>query len=119
MSGRHLGRILHLVLTVLLIAGGLLLVGFGSWMVYSSRLPSWVKGIWKWPLGDNLSPTVARLMGWSAFLVGVACGPTAVLVLVWDRSPTTWVSAMAAMFLSGAGLFPWIWSVSLSRSKTA
>jgi hypothetical protein len=42
-----------------------------------------------------------------------------VLVARWDWSATTWVSAMAAMFFSGAGLFPWVWSVSLSHSKPA
>jgi hypothetical protein len=107
----------HLIIGVALIVAGVALFGFGAWLLLKSRVPTWVKGVWKWPLGDNLSPTVARLMGWSALLVGVACGPAAVMVAIWDRSPTTWVSAMAAMFLAGAGLFPWIWSVSLSRTK--
>ena len=110
---------MHLYIEVGLLAAGLMLFALGAWMLLNSRVPSWAKGIWKWPLGDNLSPTVARLMGWSSLLVGVACGPTAVMFAVWDRSATTWVSAMAAMFLSGAGLFPWIWSVSLSHRKTA
>jgi hypothetical protein len=109
----------HLVIEVALMGAGLALVGFGAWLLRKSRVPSWVNGIWKWPLGDNLSPTVARLMGWSALLVGVACGPTAVMAAVWDRSPTTWVAAMASMFLAGAGLFPWVWSVSLSHSNPA
>jgi hypothetical protein len=110
---------LHLFIAVVLLAAGVMLFAIGSWMLLNSRVPKWVKGIWKWPLGDNLSPTVARLMGWSSLLVGVGCGPTAVLVARWDWSATTWVSAMAAMFLSGAGLFPWVWSVSLSHSTPA
>jgi hypothetical protein len=109
----------NLVYEGALMAAGLMLFGLGSWVLLKSRVPSWCRGIWKWPLGDNLSPTVARLMGWSALLVGVSCGPTAVMVAVWDRTPTTYVAAMAAMFLAGAGLFPWAWSVSLSHRKTA
>ena len=31
-----------------------------------------MKGSWKWPLGDNLSPTVATLQGWANLFVGAA-----------------------------------------------
>ena len=110
---------MNLFIELALMVAGLMLFGFGAWMLLNSRVPGWMTGIWKWPLGDNLSPTVARLMGWSALLAGVGCGPTAVLVAVWDRSPTAWLASMTAMFLAGAGLFPWVWSVSLSRSKPA
>jgi hypothetical protein len=109
----------RIALEVSLIAAGILLIGFGAWMLAKSRVPSWAKGIWKWPLGDNLSPIVARLMGWSSVLVGVACLPATVMFAQWDRSPTTWLASLTTMFMAGAGLFPWIWSVTLSRSKPA
>jgi hypothetical protein len=108
----------NLVFEVALILSGVALLGLGAWLLLKSRVPSWCTGIWKWPLGDNLSPSVARLMGWSALLVGVASGGTAVLVALWDRSPAMWIASLTAVLFAIAGLFPWIWSVKLSRSKS-
>ena len=110
---------MNLVLEIALMVSGVTLFGFGAWLLLKSRVPSWCTGVWKWPLGDNLSPTVARLMGSSALLVGVACGPTAVVVAIWDRSPATWIASLTSMFLVGAGAFSWIWGVSLSRRNIA
>jgi hypothetical protein len=45
---------------------------FGLWTISKSRLPSWMKGVWKWPLGDNLSPKVASLQGWANLFIGAA-----------------------------------------------
>ncbi len=53
-------------------------IPFGAWVIAKSRLPSWMRGIWKWPLGNNLSPEVAGLQGWAAVLAGAA----ALLMLV-------------------------------------
>jgi hypothetical protein len=40
---------------VLLVAAGILLIGFGAWLIAKSRVPSWATGVWKWQLGDNLN----------------------------------------------------------------
>lgn len=45
-------------------------IPFGAWVIAKSRLPSWMKGIWKWPLGNNLTSEVANLQGWASGLVG-------------------------------------------------
>jgi hypothetical protein len=74
-----------------------------------------MKGVWRWPLGDNATPMVARLQGWSCVLVGVASIVASVLQLL--PHTTALFGAMIAMFFAGAGLFPWIWSVQLSRTK--
>ena len=47
-------------------------IPFGAWTLYQSRLPSWMKGLLKWPLGDNLSPAVATLQGWANLFIGTA-----------------------------------------------
>jgi hypothetical protein len=98
-----------------LLSAGAFLIGFGGWLLNKSRVPAWMKGIWKWPLGDDLTPTVARLLGWSNVLVGATSIPVGV-VLGWDRSPMTWIAASIAMFLVGAGTFALVWSIFLSRS---
>jgi Na+/melibiose symporter-like transporter len=41
-----------------------------------------MKGVWKWPLGGHLSPTVARLYGWANVIVGLDSLVLAVLVIV-------------------------------------
>lgn len=41
-----------------------------------------MKGVWKWPLGGDLSPTVARLYGWANVIVGLDSLVLAVLVIV-------------------------------------
>jgi hypothetical protein len=104
-------------LSFLVLVFGLVALPFGVWLVRNSRLPAWMKGIWKVPLGDNLTPTVARLQGWAAVLVGAAGLVTSVLWLL--PKPTNLFGAMIAMFLIGAGSFPWVWSISLSRRKPA
>jgi hypothetical protein len=95
-----------------------LLIGFGGWLLSKSRVPAWMKGVWKWPLGDDLTPAVAGLLGWSNVLVGAACIPAG-FMLGWDRSPMTWIALSIAMFLVGAGTFALVWSILLSRSTRA
>ena len=107
---------MQVVWEVAFLAVGVALGGFGIWLLVKLKVPRWAKGIWKWPLGDNLSPTVARLMGWSALLIGGACVPTAAVIAESDRIFAL-LAAMVAMLLIGAGIFPWIWGVFLSRSK--
>jgi FKBP-type peptidyl-prolyl cis-trans isomerase FkpA len=76
-------------------------IPFGAWVIAKSRLPSWMRGIWKWPLGDNLSAEVAELQGWAALLAGAA----ALLLLVPllrlpDRDVTSRAGlAVAVLFL--------------------
>jgi hypothetical protein len=76
-----------------------------------------MKGIWKWPLGDNLTRTVIRLQGWAFVLIGAA-GLVA-SVVVWLAYMTTVFGGLVAMFLAGASTFAWVWSVQQSHSKLA
>jgi hypothetical protein len=102
-----------------LFVGGAGLMGQGIWLLAKSRLPRWMKGIWKWPLGENNPAAVANLLGWSSLLVGAACVPTMVLLGLWDRSTTSEIAQIASIFLVGAGSFALAWCVFFSRSKLA
>jgi hypothetical protein len=104
-----------LALSLLALLIGMVLIPFGVWLLRNSRVPAWMKGIWKWPLGDNLTPTVARLQGWASVLVGAAGLVASVLRLL--PYMTALFGAMVAAFLIGAGVFPLAWSVLLSRGK--
>lgn len=110
---------MRITLEILLILGAIFLVATGTWFFAKSRLPSWMTGIWRWPLGDNLTATVVHLMGWASVLVAAACVPTIVVLVLWDRSTATHLAELTSMFLAGAGSFGLIWSVVLSRSNAA
>jgi hypothetical protein len=105
-------RAIYAVILVLL---GIASAGFGVWYIAKGRLPAWMKGIWRWPMGDNLTHDVVRALGWASLLVAAACPPTILMLTVWNRSPDVWLASMAAMFLVGAASFALVWSVVLSR----
>jgi len=94
-------------------------IPMGAWMIGKSRLPSWARGFWKWPMGDNLSATVARQLGVALLLVGAAC---LVLVDVVIRMPLHdlgfWIAWAATVLLLAAGLVVYARSVTLSKRKT-
>jgi hypothetical protein len=101
---------------VVLLIAGIFGNSLGGWLIAKARLPSWAKGFWKWPLGDNLTLAVVRTMGWANVLAGLACLSASVaLLVVWDRGD--WIASLTAMFLAGAASFAGIWSVVLSHSK--
>ena len=108
---------MRIALEASLLALAVVTVGFGIWLLARSTFPGWMKGIWKWPLGDCSSPQLVHLMGWSSLLVGVACVPTAYVESTWDRSTATLLSAMVAMFFAGGSLFAWSWGFFLSRGR--
>jgi hypothetical protein len=110
---RRMGNALSLLALLM----GLVLIPFGVWLLRNSRVPAWMTGIWKWPLGDNLTPTVARLQGWASVLVGAA-GLVASVLRLMPYLPALF-GAMVAAGLVGAGVFPLVWSVRLSRGKAA
>ena len=103
---------------VVLALVGLGAVGFGEWLIAKGRLPTWMKGIWKWPAGDNLTPTVVRTMGWANLVAAAACVPGIILTIIGNLSFDGLLAAMAAMFLAGAAAFAVVWSVVVSRSKS-
>ena len=47
-------------------------IGFGVWIIASGRLPSWVKGPFRWPLGDAVTPRIAVVVGWASAIAGLA-----------------------------------------------
>lgn len=102
-------------LAVILVLVGIGSAGFGEWLIRQNRLPTWMKGIWKWPAGDNLTPTVVRTLGWAHVLAAAGCVPTVLVLIEWNRGSGVWLASMAAMFLAGAAAFAGIWSVVLSR----
>jgi Na+(H+)/acetate symporter ActP len=109
----------RVALAVLLLVLGVPLTGFGAWLIAKSRLPTWMRGIWKWPLGDNLSLEVVRMVGWASVLAGSACPPMIVLLILWNRGTTAWIASIVAMLFAGAAAFATIWSVRLSRTNPA
>ena len=106
-------------LQIFFVVGGVFLLGQGIWFFANSRLPSWMKGIWKWPLGDNYPAAVAHLIGWASVLAAGAAIPTLVVLGLWDRSTPTGIAEMVTTLLAGAALFAMAWCVFLSRSKLA
>ena len=108
---------MRITLEILLILGAIFLAVTGGWFFAKSRVPSWMTGIWRWPLGNNLTSTVVHLMGWASVLVAAACLPTVVVLVLGDRSTATHLAELSSMFLAGAGSFGFIWAVVLSRSK--
>ncbi len=67
--------------TVLMFACAASSIPFGSWVLATSRWPSWMKGLLKWPLGDRITDRVIRLQGWSYLFVGAASLVLTVLLL--------------------------------------
>ena len=110
---------LRAILVAVLVLAGVGGLGFGSWLIVQGRLPTWMTWIWKWPAGDNLTPTVVRTIGWANVTAAASCVPGILLLIIWNRSSGTWVASMAAMFLAGAATFGGVWSVLISRSKGA
>ena len=105
---------MSIVLAVALPMTGGVLMAFGVWLLYRQVLPRWMRGVWKWPLGDNSSRDVVRLMGWSSLLVGAACLPTAYTEAAVEWSSSVALAALAAMLLAGAALVAWIAGYKLS-----
>jgi hypothetical protein len=103
---------------VLVLICAAIAIPMGAWMLAKSRLPSWAKGIWVWPMGDNLSVPVAKQLGWALLLVGAAC---LVLVLVVVRMTQHdmefWVAWTATVILLVAGIVVYSRSVMLSHRK--
>ena len=100
-------------------------VPVGVSVLLTSRLPTWMKGWIKWPLGDNLSPEVVRLFGFANVLIGASSLVLAALVLalpglLTSRDlPVRWIvgSVLAVtVVLLVAGVVPYIRSVLVSRS---
>jgi Na+(H+)/acetate symporter ActP len=106
-------------LQIFLVLACVFAVGQGIWFFANSRLPRWMRGIWKWPLGDNYPASVAHLIGWASVLAGGAVIPTLVVLGLWDRSTATGIAEMASMLLAGAASFAMAWSVFLSRKFAA
>jgi hypothetical protein len=101
---------------VVLLIAGIFGNSLGGWLIAKAGLPSWAKGFWKWPLGDNITPAIVRTMGWANVLAGLACLSAAVaLIVVWDRGG--WIASLTAMFVAGAASFAGTSSVAMSRSK--
>ncbi len=106
----------------ILILGAASLIPFGAFLIAKSRLPSWMRGVWKWPLGDNLSPEVVNLQGWTGVLVGggalVALVP---LLRLPDGGATSRAGVAVAVLFLLVGVVAYVRSIVLSyrAPKTA
>ncbi len=105
---------------VVLVVGGASTIPFGAWLIAKSRLPSWMRGFWKWPLGENLSPEVAYWQGWAGVVVGAAALVTLIPLLNGpDPSATSRAGlALAVLFLI-VGVVAYVRSVVLSQRAPA
>ena len=93
-------------------------IPMGAWIFAKSRLPSWATGVWKWPMGDNLSVVVARQLGVALLLVGASCLVLVVVVLrVALHDVGFWIAWTATVVLLIAGLAFYTRSVILSNGK--
>jgi FKBP-type peptidyl-prolyl cis-trans isomerase FkpA len=104
------------VAAVALVLGGGSTIPFGVWVIAKSRLPSWMTGFWKWPLGENLSPEVAYWQGWAGVLVGAAALVTLVPLLNgpdWSAATRAGL-ALAVLFLL-VGIVAYVRSIVLSH----
>jgi hypothetical protein len=105
------------VIAVILICAAIV-IPMGAWIIAKSRLPLWAKGIWKWPMGDNLSATVARQLGLGLLLVGSAGLLLVVVVLrMAFHDLGFWVAWVATALLLVLGLVVYARSVTLSNRK--
>ncbi len=112
--------------TVLMFACAASSIPFGAWVLATSRWPSWMKGLLKWPLGNQLSRPVIRLQGWSYLFVGASSLVLTVLLLVLpalldnDTVPVRWIVAgvlSISVLLMLCGLVPYVRSVVLSYRR--
>jgi hypothetical protein len=78
-------------------------IPFAYWTISKSRLPSWMEGMWKWPLGNDLSPRVATLYGWANLFVGASSLALLVLVAALPASPNGYADQVRLMV--GSALF--------------
>ena len=110
-------RAVGVVLLVLCGASG---IPFGAWVIAKSRLPSWMKGIWKWPLGNNISPEVANLQGWASALVGAGSLVLLIpLLLLPTRDAVSRVGLVVAVLFVLVGLVAYVRSIVVSYRSTA
>ena len=93
---------------------------FGVWVIAKKRLPLWMRGLWKWPLGDNLTPEVANFQGWAAVLVGAGALVAVVPVLrLPDRSATSRASLAIVVLFLLVGVVAYVRSIVLSYRTQA
>jgi hypothetical protein len=112
-----LWRAIGAVFLVLCGASG---IPFGAWVIAKSRLPSWMKGIWKWPLGNNISSEVANLQGWASALVGAGSLVLLIpLLLLPRRDAVSRVGVAVAVLFVLVGVIAYVRSVVLSHQSSA
>jgi FKBP-type peptidyl-prolyl cis-trans isomerase FkpA len=97
-----------------------LTIPFGASVIAKSRLPSWMTGIWKWPLGEDLSPEVVYWQGWAGVAVGAAALVTLIPLLNgpdWSATSRAGLALVALLLL--VGVVAEVRSIVLSRRPPA
>ena len=114
--------------TVVMFACAASTLPFGVWILTTSRLPSWMRGTLKWPLGDRISLQVIVMQGWSYVLIGASSLVMTLLLFVLppllasNSLPVRWVVGLVLMLVAAlllSGMLPYIRSVRMSRSQAA
>jgi len=105
---------------VVLVLAAAATIPFGAWLIAKSRLPSWMRGIWKWPLGENLSPEVAYWQGWAGVVAGAAALVTLIPLLNGpDGSAISRAGLALAVLFLAVGVVAYVRSVVLSHRPPA
>jgi len=105
---------------VVLVLAAAATIPFGAWVIAKSRLPSWMTGIWKWPLGENLSPEVVYWQGWAGVAVGAAALVTLIPLLNGpDGSAISRAGLALAILFLIVGVVAYVRSVVLSQRPSA
>jgi hypothetical protein len=77
-----------------------------------------MRGIWKWPRGDNLSAGVVKQLGFAGILLGASSLTLVMVVLVLPlRDARFWFAWAVTVLLLVIGLVVYIRSVALSHKR--
>jgi hypothetical protein len=103
------------VVAVMFIVGGFIL-GFSIFTITHGTFPSWWKGILLWPL-VRVTPTIARLQGWSGVAIGGAIVLIGLAILISTLVAAVLFAAAVLAYIVGVALF--MYSTRLSREPEA
>jgi hypothetical protein len=100
--------------TTCLILLALVAIGLGVCLIVMRRLPAWVRGPLKWPLGHSVTPRVLVIYGSAGIVAGVGL---AIVTFALRSSSRELVLELAilALVLAAASATLTIWSLVLSR----
>lgn len=115
MAVQMLRQPLMLLMTLALAA---LTVGTGVFELRTGRLPGWMVGSLRWPLGASITRSVARLQGVASLLLGTVLAAEMVS-LQYPHWALYRASLIGAELMAAAIALLLAWSIVLSRRPQA